>query len=500
MVVHSIQEAPVAPPFVPAEQTPGTSEPTRVGAFAGKVASLKKAMEFSEPHKARLNKLGTEHDLLLFSYEVLLQKFMALQEIGVMGGESSRVLEALHQKFESALTSRQVEPTEGGSEKLLAENEKLREENLALHTQVSQLRAKMAKGGVISQRELELEEASKYANRRLRELKAELEVANRHIETLSVSAEMVQNLRARNSLLTARLEHQTQLLQSLTVNRPEQEELIARLQEIAVENRRLKDQLTEQADWMGDMQHRVSGDAVSKQAIAQLVKNNANLHFALDQKEERLDAMTERNSSPRFAETIQRLSDENFRLKSLLETKQAILDQFQERSGTAPEAQRIVEMLKLENRRLKETMIAKKEQVQSLAAPNPVSAKLMKVINRLKAESLQLKKEVELKDRLYRELQMERQQLQQQIRRLDVLNEENQKLRSINEHNRQVLEVLKKTEAQYQFLKKEYSGLRSKHEASEIETGNVKARLAKVMAEYDLLVKEYENLFGQLDH
>ena len=82
------------------------------------------------------------------------------------------------------------------------------------------------------------------------------------------------------------------------------------------------------------------------------------------------------------------------------------------------------------------------------------------------------------------------------------------KLKAINGPNRQIeafaiffdMEVLKGNQGKYQFLKKECATLRFKYEASVVEAVNVKVRLAKVMAEYDLLVKEYENLFGQMNH
>jgi hypothetical protein len=465
-------------------------------AVSAKIAALKKAIEFQQALKTRLNQVNSSHDLLLYSYEVLLDKFMALQEMGMLSPESSLVLDSLHQKFETILVKSEPPEPEIDTPRI----DKLREENQELQAQLAQMRARLANGGFVSEKELQLEEEAKFLQRRMRELRVELETAGKKVETQSLTAEMVRSLRARNSLLNVRLEHQGKLLQSLTANKPEQEELITKIQEIALENRRLKEQLTEQAGWLEKMQQRFAGDAASQQAINSLINNNSSLQDELDAREERLEGLTARGTTPRFAETIERLSDENFRLNAVLETKQAIKDYLESPQRGKIDPLQIIEMLKLEKRRLQETVTAQKEQVKVVATKNPVSGPMMKTVVRLRDENQQLRKENTYKDRVYRDLKLEKDQLQVELRKVDLLVDQNQKLKGKLDHALQVLQVLKKSEAQLQLVKKEYAILRSKFEAADAESRHAKTRLTKVMGEYDMLMREYENLFGQLDH
>ena len=306
------------------------------------------------------------------------------------------------------------------------------------------MRARIAKGDVVSERELQLEEECKFLQRHTRELRAELAAAGRKVETLALTAEMVRSLRARNSLLNARLEHQENLLRSLTANKPEQEQIIAGIQGIALENRRLKEQLTEQAGCLEKMQPRFTRDAAAQQAINALLKNNASLQDELDAREERLEGLTARGTGPRFAETIERLSDENFRLRAVLETRQAIKDCMESPQRDKIDPLQIIEMLKLEHHRLQQAMAATKEQVKVAATKNPLSGPIMKTVVRLREENQQLRKENAYKDRVYRDLKVEKEELQVQLRKMDLLVEHNQKLKGKLGHALQVVQVLKK--------------------------------------------------------
>ena len=53
-------------------------------AASAEIAALKHTLEFQQSLKTRLNLVNSIHDLLLYSYEVLLDKFMALQDMGML--------------------------------------------------------------------------------------------------------------------------------------------------------------------------------------------------------------------------------------------------------------------------------------------------------------------------------------------------------------------------------------------------------------------------------
>jgi chromosome segregation ATPase len=74
----------------------------------------------------------------------------------------------------------------------------------------------------------------------------------------------------------------------------------------------------------------------------------------------------------------------------------------------------------------------------------------------------------------------------------------NRQLKAKIETDTERMKIFQNLEHKYLSLKKEYSEILSKFNRSQSEIRDLKEKLSKTMAEYQILVKEYENLFGQL--
>lgn len=474
------------------ESAPDLVKPSPVAmAVSKKLAALKNAMEFDDALKSRLNKIRSADDLLLYSYEVLFRKFLDLQEIGFLSGESNLVLDALHRKFDSILAGNDA----SARSKEAAEHSKVKEELAALREQFAALKAKSVKGGVISERELQLEEEAEYLKRRVRELKSEVEVVRKKQKALSSAMDMASSLMAKNSLLNSRLSNQTKVLQTLISKKPKEKDLLARIEELRTENDELKRLLEQREGTMTRLRDGLVADGSSNEALDGLFDSNAALREQLAEKDAKIEGLFIAQPNPDVTETILQLSDENFQLKTLLETEQAVKDNALDQQNGPMDHEHVTEILKLENQRLQAALSAKEEQVKALKS-NPAQRSMMRAMMRLKDENKQLLKVSDARNRMCEELEAEKKQLILQARKAEDLGKEILVLRGKLETSGQTVKSMQKAVAQHQSLKKEYSVIVSKYDAAQLEILNMKKRLSRITAEYDILVKEYENIFG----
>lgn len=107
----------------------------------------------------------------------------------------------------------------------------------------------------------------------------------------------------------------------------------------------------------------------------------------------------------------------------------------------------------------------------------------------------QLQREAGLRDQMHRADRDEKKCLQSQARERTLLIQENRRLRSEIESSKRWLELLRKSEQQCRLLKKERSEMASGCERAQVEVQGVSQKLAKVTAEYNLLIGEYQKIF-----
>ncbi|MGD9504870.1 MAG: hypothetical protein AB7W37_08145 [Syntrophobacteraceae bacterium] len=483
----------------PPIEVPGAAITTPVTrTISEKIAALKRTIEFDRSSQSDLNKISAPQDLLHFCQKNLLQKFNDLQEIGILSHESSLVLDQMHMKFDSIL----LEQAEGIQSRAASDSDgagKLAEQNQLLKIQLKGLRDKFVKRGIVSERELELEEEARFQKRRIRELQTKLGVLERKNAILSQAQEIAHGLRAKNSLLNSRLANQERVIQTLTASDSSREELTSRLEELRAENRYLKEHIGKHSESLDQLRKMEDLDGSAREEIERLAEKSRQLQDKLGDRNDRLEGLMSANPDLGVNDVIEMLSDENFHLKSLLESRQALQDMMDARSNSSSSvgSAQIIDLLKLENQRFQEALVAKKEQTEALRQP-PSCRSLMKVFMRANEESRQVKKENDLRMQQLRELEQERELLRGEVRKMEEVVKKNRQLQTKLDESAVVIGNLKKIETKYKELRKSYSALATQHEAVKIETNSINIKLSKVMAEYEVLVKEYENLFGQL--
>ena len=496
------EERPTAPPSS-TEASPASEDVNRVSDAKPKVPSialevsrklsaLRNAVELGQEAVDGLCEVHSAEDLLLYSYQVIFRKLLSFQEIGLVSEQSSLALDAIHRKYQSILKNRPFQPSEADSSQL----KKLEEENRALKVRLKQAKAECVKRGVISERELKLDEEVEYLKRRLREQAVQLEIARKKNEVALAGVEMANALLAKNGLLNARLANQERLLRTMAAQGPRQEELLDKLETLREENRQLREMMEERTDLEERLKALPGAETESGQLLESLLASNRGLKAELTQRGSRLDELASVETQTDVADVIERLSDENFELTTIVETGRAIRECALDRESGAAVHERVLDFLKVENQRLQAALTAKEEQLKVLAA-NPAHRSMMKAIMRLKDENRRLSKTLELRGRLNEQWEEEKKQLQIQVRRGEEGMRENQAIRTRLESSEQVIKTLKKALANYQALKKEYSTVFSRYEAAQVEIASMKKRLSNITAQYDLMVKEYENIFGQ---
>ena len=458
--------------------------------IAERIAVLKKSFEFEADSKSRLEGIDSTRDLLLFLNVDVLSRFSKLHEIGLINSESFKVLNSLNEKLEVA-AARHL--TSGGDQENI-DVEELRKENLELKQRIENLHAKYVKTGIVTETELSQEKEIAYLQSRVREQHSYLTIAKKRLKVLASYQEMIQSLRAKNSLLNSKLENQSRLLRTLTATAPKQQELVSTVENLADENQRLKSELERQAVLFQQLKTHLPADA--QQTAADLIKRNEGLHTHLEQKEAQLESVaSSRPSGGDLLDDVEKLSEKNAHLKSSIDTTQLIEQYIEDRKNDRGDPDKIIEALKMENQRLELALSTKEEQLK-ISAADPASRQLMKAYTRLQNEYRELYNENKSKAQLYQEELNEKQALMAQVREKTALIRENQQLRAELESRKGLIGVIKKLESQCQAVKKERSEISSKYDRAMVELDGVNKKLAKITAEYSLLMKEYEGIFN----
>lgn len=475
------------------ESTTGSPRSAKVPRVADKLIALRNGLELETEAESRLDRINSSQDLLLYVYEVVLPRFASLHEVGLLGEKSAETIERLHDKLEALL----VNPDVVAVEKQRLELQALQGENATLKKQVGDLRAKYIKSGIISERETQLEKEGLYLKRRVVEITSMLKIAGKKVASLSAVHETNHGLRARNSLLTTKVEHQTRLLRSLTANQPQQQELLSAVEKLNEENKRLKEQFRKQADLVDELQTQLPEDDQSRDVIRGLMEENARLRSEMEEGEGDLEELEAGRPEESILDSLDRLQDENARIKTMLESKRSLFNAMQ--SGRARESgtDSIVEMMKKENTRLKQIVLEKKEEIEALSN-KPSSEIMLKTIVRLRNVNREIAKDLQLKEELCQQLEHEKRAMRNRPRDDSAANKQLRQIMGELEFSKKLVASLKKVDLDYKELKKEHSHARSQLELAVREKGEMNKKLARLTAEYELLIKEYENIFDKM--
>ena len=470
----------------PAELSPAASS------IFQKVGALKKALQFDVGIESRLHGARSCRDLLHFVRDAVLAKLTRLHEIGVMGQESYRVLEAFNEKCDVVLAEERA--ADSGEGQLDAEE--LYKEVRTLREQLGELKAKHVADGIISEREHALGEENAHLHGRLQAQRAQLRITGIQQKILTSARETVNNLRDRNSALRSRVEYQARLLQSLAAENPGHRETLSTMENLTEEHRRLKARFEGLSDLLGQFQSLLPADV--RGAVQELAKKNAGAMAVFEGRGAQLEevfAKTGEGSGPPFLESIERLNEENTRLKRILKTG-PLIERFieGEKAGGKGNPAPIIEALDAENQKLERALREREQQIRLLGG-DASNKPLVKALQRLRDRNIELLKDNARNEQARKQLAAELKEYQRRLKDRHLLIRENQSLKTEMESCRQQMETLKRRGAECAALKKEYEETRSRYQTLAGQYRKVSEKLTMLAEEHDLLVSEYEKLF-----
>ena len=463
---------------------------TTTSTITGKLAALKTALEFEGKDKSRLSEIGSSRELLLYLYEVVLFKFNELYEIGLLSFESSEVVGQINDMLQNFLKRREASEQEGSQS--FAE---LRDQYEALQRKHDALQAKYLETGIITEREIQIEKECNYLKSRIRELETFLRIAQKKISILTSTADMVQSLRAKNSLLTSKIDHQTRLLKSLTAGQPQSQELLSTIEKLNSENDQMKMKLEKQGELWQQFESHLPVNSSTRAMVKDLVAENTDLAAELDQKQDHLESLSV-NQLPDMFASVDQLQDENIQLKSRLKASQSLSRLLADCRQQEEQAGEFENMLQSENMRLKQLLAAKKQQIKALAS-DPSKRQFVQAITRLKGETRELRKISDQNAKYIEQLLAERRKMQAKLRQNQPLAEESRRFKAELEFQKKLVASYRKTEYEYQMLKKKYYKVNNRYLIAQNENDALKRKLNRLAVEYNSLVQEYENLFGK---
>jgi hypothetical protein len=458
-----------------------------VQSVSDKVLTLKKSFEFESKLSERLEAIGSTSELLLFIQDALVFRFEQLHKIGLMNPESYQFIALLSDKMVRMTTS-----NEGNEKSGPHAMEELRRENAQLRQRIESIHTKYIKAGVITDEDLSKDREIVHLNARIRDQQTQMKIARKRLEALASCQEMIQTLRVRNGLLTSKTNQQASLLKSLTINNPQHEKLLGAVNKLSEENKQLKRDIERQSHLLSQLREHIPSDA--QVVVDELLKQYSALREDLENKDGQLDAAHAADRD--IHGLLDELQERNFQLKRTLETTQTIDRYIQQRAEGEQDFSVIVEALKSENERLQRSVTAKDEQIKCLTA-DPASRQLMAAYSRLQHDYRQIFKENQVKNQLYRQEVIQREGLMSQVRERTALIKENRQIKTELDAAKRLAQSYKRSEQQLIQIKKANAELENKYQRTAVEFEEARKKLSRVTAEYKLLMKEYENIFGK---
>ncbi len=229
-----------------------------------KVRNLKIALEFDGDERSRLDRIISTREFLLYLDEVILFKFMSLKKSGLLDSQSSLTIESVSHKLKTFLLKPMLDESENEEELKRSEHEG------PLNTEENDHRQSRVVSGVITEREIELEKECEILRRKITRLDAAVRTARIKLKALNPMYDMVDTLRAKNSILNDKVRYQSKLLRTLSKNQPDQEQLLATSQQLKAHNINLRSKLQEQSTLVDQLSARISSGDPSNMSDSQL--------------------------------------------------------------------------------------------------------------------------------------------------------------------------------------------------------------------------------------
>ncbi len=369
----------------------------------------------------------------------------------------------------------------------------LKKKNAHLAAQLTQLKTRAIQNGNMSTREVELEKESELLRNEVQTLKQKGKALAVSYKRLSVAMETIEMLRARNSALNVKVERQKEIIASLSWKDPKNQELSARLKKLGEENRELRERIFEQANLMEKISESFSPPEMAT-AFKKLLNANRSIEQNLPSQPLDMSKITEEDSPEKVFAAFDQVEDENFKLREILKSRQRLNALAQESGSTPTDMEVIFHSLQEENQRLGVSLDIKQDHPQNLDSSSHIP-RLAEKINSYKRDRKKLLEQLAQKDRRIMDLDGQLRSLNNELFSKSDGSLETQQLKSRLEQAENLITVLKKTELKYKKLRTDHAVLETRNKATLAQLQEMTAKVNKLTAAYDHLVKEYEKLF-----
>ncbi|MBF0551226.1 MAG: hypothetical protein HQK60_11890 [Deltaproteobacteria bacterium] len=453
----------------------------RALSISERLGRLRELFNFSPGLDSRLETATSIDEIVAFVNEVLLSRFSMLKDIGLLSPESTNALESIGQALETVREKKEF------SGKLIQENESLKKK-------LEVLEAQHITRGVITDRELRLEKELSSMQRRERELRLALDRANKKIVALRPTQELAKSLTTKNNLLTAKLDHQSSLMRSLTADNRKYQDLLLKVENLRDENQELKKQLEEKPGLFGRIKSLFSGDSTLNESLQSLISSHDRLNSELEENDLILENIQPPDSASGLVDAYDRLDEQNIALKRLAAAKASLDNLVNNHQSGKQNLGQIIQHLQSENQNLKQALAAKQEKIKILRI-DPGQQQLTRKLLQLKNENSQLLTQLRTRSQLAEQLDQEKSELLAKLREQQMLLKEHSQLKVKEEYSKRLADSARQLEAQYKSLKKKYLDLSNENQITLTENTILHRKLSKVTTEYDALIKEYENIF-----
>lgn len=469
---------------------PGSYSPARN--LAMNLSILKATLDLDDETRKRIDGLNNTADCLVAIHEILLSRLLRMKEIGFISPQSGEAIEKLQTKIEDLVS----QTIHAQPDRLKLEKEKLEHENLLLKKQIKKLRSDYIKTGIITEREIKLEEECLRLRTRMKQAEQVLKIARERTKALAIAQDMVRTLQARCNLLNLRLNQQVRLINKLAEG-SQQKSLVENIRIMEEENAILREQLARRSDLWNQAALEGAGEGTPGEQLSRLVKQRSALQAALDEKQEKVETLAIASARESLPESLMRLHDENTYLKSILEGHSLGDADTSEGASENMKLHQIIESLRSENYRLEQLIKAKTEHLRMLKQ-DPANRHLARAATQFKKKYRELEDDYREQQRLMEQITEENKDLKQQLDSMKVDTRRLAQLQAELDAARQTIASYQQLGPKYLALKKEHSALFTKYQAAVNRNQEMARKLSNLTAEYELMAEEYERIFRNL--
>jgi len=435
---------------------------------------------------SRIDEIQSIRDALVYLCDHLLPRLHDSQDFPI--AECREIFDALDSKFQVLLSAE----VNCSSADVCPDLDAIRIENSELKARIENLHALRIRA--VPETDIAMSQELECARGKLKDQQGRIVLAAKKLKTLAHYYDMFQKLKVEHNLVLDKMEHQGMLLRSFTAENPRHQQMLAQIEKLSDENRHLKLELRQKSELLS----RIKGylPAENRQIVEELIQKNDALIGDMEEKSAQLD-VARGGGNDSLVDHFERLNRENAHLKRIKEARKCVVDFIESQGKNDPNE--MIEILRIENERMESSINDTEEMIETLAESSPTKG-LIDAYTSLRRDYRQVFLENQCKDQVFRNQEEEKRWLRAQVREKTALIKKNQILEvEIQSRERFWEDKLGKFDEEFEELKREAAGMRSRYERTLVENENLRMQVARLNHDHEVLVKHLDTVFGEQD-